>query len=208
MTDAEKDSFLSDLGRSLEKIWNLLSDGAGNRNSPLHLPAVGTVTADGRPSQRIMVLRSADPQKRLLRFNTDARVSKVTDIGDGAPVSILGYHPEAKIQIRMAGTGQVRRDGPEADAGWEKASLYGRRCYLADPAPGSAVDEATSGLPTEIEGQKPTEGQVEPARSNFAVLLVEIERIEWLYLAHTGHRRASCTWNAENGSWDNQWLVP
>ncbi len=208
MTNSQEDSFLSDLSLSLEKAWDLLAEGASNRHSPLHMPAVGTVTADGWPSQRIMVLRSADATNRQLRFNTDGRVSKVADIGESAPVSVLGYHPEAKLQLRLAGTGEIQKDGPQADAAWEQASPYGRRCYLADPAPGSRVDEPTSGLPAEIEGQKPTAEQVVPARANFAVLLVEIERIEWLYLAHTGHRRARSTWDYQTGTWQNQWLVP
>ncbi|WP_239447427.1 pyridoxamine 5'-phosphate oxidase family protein [Parasphingorhabdus marina] len=193
---------------SLEKAWELLSEAVSDRRSPLHMPAIGTVTEEGLPSQRIMVLRSADPEKRQLRFNTDARVSKVRDIGNGAPVSVLGYHPEAKIQLRLTGTGHIHRDGPRADAAWDQASLYGQRCYLAEPAPGSAVEEATSGLPADIEGRKPTEEQVEPARANFAILLVDVVRIEWLYLAHTGHRRAASTWDSRTGDWQHEWLVP
>ncbi|MEL6876441.1 MAG: flavin-binding protein, partial [Pseudomonadota bacterium] len=123
-------------------------------------------------------------------------------------VSILGYHPEAKIQLRLSGIGQIHEEGSTADQAWEQASLFGRRCYLADPAPGSAVDEATSGLPSELEGQKPTAEQVVPARANFAVLLVDVHRIEWLYLAHTGHRRAYSSWDAEIRVWQHHWLVP
>jgi len=121
---------------------------------------------------------------------------------------VLGYHPQAKVQLRLSGIGSVQTTGPEADAAWQQASLYGQRCYLADPAPGSPVDAPTSGLDPGIEGQKPTPEQVAPARAHFAILLVEVQKIEWLYLAHGGHRRAIFDWNRATSHWDGRWLVP
>lgn len=208
MTSAKEESFLNDLNLTLEEAWDLLVQGAKDRHSPLHTPAIGTVTADGAPSQRIMVLREVDRDTHRLRFNTDVRVAKVSDIGDSAPVSVLGYHPAAKVQLRLSGTGHIQQNGATAEQAWDEASLYGKRCYLADPAPGQPVNLPTSGLDPAIEGQKPTNEQVIPARSNFSVLLVDVEKIEWLYLAHTGHRRANFIWNEEVRRWDGQWLVP
>ena len=201
-------SFLNDLELSLQKAWELLSEGATDRHSPLHTPAVATITAAGTPSQRIMVLRESFPASRRLRFNTDSRASKVADIGLGGAVSVLGYHPDAKVQLRLAGTAVVQSAGSEADAAWAQASLYGQRCYLVEPAPGQAVDAPTSGLEPALEGVKPTPEQVAPARAHFAVLLVEVQTIEWLYLAHDGHRRATFRWNPDTNRWDGRWLVP
>jgi hypothetical protein len=200
--------FLDDIALSLEEAWRLLIDGSQNRKSPLHTPAVATVRDDGQPSQRIMVLREAVREDRMLRFNTDHRASKVADIGNKGMVSILGYHPEAKVQLRLSGRGYIEQDSPACDAAWNDATLYGKRCYLAAPAPGSAVNLPTSGLDPDIEGRKPEGFEVAPARENFAILLVEIERIEWLYLAHTGHRRAMFDWDSGNNSWNGHWLVP
>ncbi|PHR21133.1 MAG: hypothetical protein COA41_02140 [Sphingopyxis sp.] len=208
MTGIQEESFLNDLGLSLEQAWQLLREGSTDRHSPLHTPVVATVTTSGTPSQRIMVLRSADQQSRDLRFNCDARGGKSADIDENAAVSVLCYHPEAKVQLRLSGTALVRSTGSEADAAWEEASLYGQRCYLADPAPGSPVGAPTSGLDPAIEGVKPTPEQVRPARANFAILLVEVQTIEWLYLAHTGHRRARFDWNEAAQEWKSTWLVP
>lgn len=201
-------SFLNDLELSLQKAWELLSEGATDRHSPLHTPAVATITAAGTPSQRIMVLRESFPASRRLRFNTDSRASKVADIGLGGAVSVLGYHPDAKVQLRLAGTAVVQSAGSEADAAWAQASLYGQRCYLVEPAPGQAVDAPTSGLEPALEGVKPTPEQVAPARAHFAVLLVEVQTIEWLYLAHDGHRRSIFDWDPDRNRWDGRWLVP
>ncbi|WP_373492558.1 pyridoxamine 5'-phosphate oxidase family protein [Parasphingorhabdus sp.] len=208
MTEVKDDPFLNDLSLSLKQAWELLRAGAADRHSPLHTPVVATVTGAGTASQRIMVLRAVDQHSRRLRFNTDLRGSKVAEVGRGASVSLLGYHPEAKVQLRLSGKAEVQSTGPDADAAWEQASLYGQRCYLAEPAPGSPVDAPTSGLASAIEGVKPTPDQVRTGRTNFAILLVEVETIEWLYLAHRGHRRARFHWNAAAVRWEGIWLVP
>lgn len=208
MTGIKEEPFLNNLSLTLEQAWKLLHVGATDRRSPLHTPAVATVTSAGMASQRIMVLREVDRDRRRMRFNTDRRGAKVSEIGQAGGVSLLGYHPEAKVQLRLSGKAVIQSTGPETDAAWEQASLYGQRCYLAEPAPGSAVDAPTSGLACAIEGVKPTPEQLRPARANFAILLIEVEAIEWLYLAHRGHRRALFQWNAAASRWDGSWLVP
>lgn len=207
MSDASKAPFLDDLTLSLGKGWALLAEGAQNRKSPFHALSVATISGN-QPSQRIMILREVKSDKRILRFNTDMRTSKVNDISQSHPVSILAYHPEMKIQMRLAGPAKVETDSEAVDAAWEQASLYGKRCYLADPAPGSPVDLPTSGLDPLMEGRKPEAAEVLSARQNFGILLAEINRIDWLYLAHTGHRRAEFHWNPASGNWDSSWLVP
>ncbi len=208
MTTATEESFLNDLELSLKEAWKLLIDGKKDRTSPLHTPVVASVDSNGNPSQRVMVLRKVDRENRLLRFNTDLRATKVAEIGEQAAISILCYHPAAKTQLRLTGSGRIETQGPAVDENWENATLYGKRCYLAYPAPGSVVDRPTSGLHPDLEGQKPSADKVAPARSNFAILLAEIERIEWLYLAHTGHRRARYIWDDDAGAWESEWLVP
>ena len=55
-----------------------------------------------------------------------------------------------------------------------------------------------------MEGRKPTEAELEPARGNFAVLLVTLEELDWLHLDHAGHRRA----RFDLGSGVGQFVVP
>tara|TARA_R110002110_G_scaffold179098_4_gene384453 strand:- start:104 stop:730 length:627 start_codon:yes stop_codon:yes gene_type:complete len=208
MTGISEESFLNDLKLSLEQAWQLLREGASDRHSPLHTPAVATVTSAGAPSQRIMVMRGVDQQSRHLRFNSDVRAAKIAQIGQQPGISVLGYHAEAKVQLRLSGRALVRSAGPEVDRAWAQASLYGQRCYLAAPGPGSPVDAPTSGLDPALEGVKPTPEQVRPARAHFAIMQVEVDQIEWLYLAHRGHRRALFEWCGEAGRWDGRWLVP
>ena len=64
------------------------------------------------------------------------------------------------------------------------------------------MDGPSSGLPAWAEGIQPTEAQVAPVRDNFAVLLVEVEEIDWYWLSNDGHRRALLRRDGGN------WLTP
>ena len=79
---------------------------------------------------------------------------------------------------------------------------------MAEAAPGKPVAHPSSGLPDWIEGRQPEEAQLADYRGNFATLLVEIDTIEWLYLANAGHRRARWQWDAAQNAWAGSWLIP
>lgn len=172
-----------------------------DRKCPMHTPVVVSAPADAR----VMVLRAFDQATGVLRFHTDARSPKVAAIADDPRMAVLLYDKSAKIQIRLRGTGRVETDGPIADAAWAAGTNFARRCYLGD-GPGSLADGPTSGLPPEFEGAEPDDAQLVPARPNFAVLLIELAEVDWLYLAHTGHMRAQFTRGGEG--WEGRWVTP
>lgn len=202
------DEVIDNLDEVRADIFRRLGRASKDRRSAMHTPVIGTVKADGTPSQRVMVLRAFDPATATLRFHTDSRAAKVEELAGGAPISVLAYDPGAKRQFRLSGTGRIEGAGETADKAWNDATLFARRCYLADPAPGTVSDVPVSGLAADIEGRKPEDdAEVAPGRANFAVLLARIDAIEFLHLAHTGHRRAIFRLQPD-GSWQGQWLVP
>ncbi len=190
------------LDQVAEDIRKSLTEAAHNRRSPMHTPVVGTADAD----VRVMVLRAFDAKSWTCRLHTDARSPKCDVIGEGAPVGLLFHDPDAKIQIRVKGVGRIEREGPVADAAWAEATNFAKRCYLAEGGPGTLSEVPTSGLPDEVEGVKPDDAQLLLARANFAVLLVELRELDWLWLGHEGHRRARFTCGA--GDWLGSWVVP
>jgi pyridoxamine 5'-phosphate oxidase len=195
-----------ELALVLKSSWVLLEKGAASRKNPIHTPVVASINANGLPSQRVMVLRSALAQTRMLRFHTDARSPKTAEIGAGGATSVLAYHPGEAIQLRLLGVGSVDANGEEANAAWESSTLFARRCYMSGDAPGTPRAEPSSGLPSWIEGKMPSETQIGPARPNFAILKVEITTIDWLHLANSGHRRAQLDYI--NGEWTGRWVIP
>lgn len=201
-------AFYDDLMLSLAEARALLFCGARDRHCAAHTPVVANMGADGAPSQRVMILRECDWDARRLRFHTDSRGDKASQLAGSNKISVLIYDEPAKLQLRLTGHGQIETDSPATGAAWRESTPFARRCYMAENAPGGISDAPTSGLPEWIEGIKPTEDQLAPARDNFAVLYVIFDRIDWLYLANRGHRRAMFRWNDAAGAWQGQWLVP
>lgn len=195
-----------ELSAVLTSIWDILSKGASSRKSPMHAPVIATIGADGFPTQRVMVLREALPDTRMLRFHTDARSPKISEIANTPAVSILAYHPDEAVQLRLRGAATIEIMSDAAEAAWQASTLFARRCYMSEFAPGTISAEPASGLPSWIAGKMPTDEQVEPARENFAILKVEINVIDWLHLANSGHQRALLTY--EDSMWTGQWIIP
>ncbi|MEO0464719.1 MAG: pyridoxamine 5'-phosphate oxidase family protein [Pseudomonadota bacterium] len=190
-----------DLAEVRTDLTNRLIRAARDRKSPMHTPAVVTSDVDART----MVLRAFDSAAWTLRFHTDTRAPKVGPIEADPRMAVLFYDKGAKIQIRVRGTGVILRDAAVTDSAWDQGSNFARRCYMGD-GPGAASDAPTSGLPAELEGTEPSDEQLVPARENFAVLLVTLQELDWLYLAHTGHVRARFV--REDNSWSGGWVAP
>ncbi|MCU0729442.1 MAG: flavin-binding protein, partial [Sphingopyxis sp.] len=140
------------------------------------------------------------------RFHTDSRSPKCSQFETDQTVSILGYDPQLAVQLRLRGIAHVHRESVISDAAWHQSTAFARRCYMAEAAPGTPVGSATSGLPKWIEGQQPTDEQLVPARTNFAVVMVQIDQIDWLHLANSGHRRA--IFNRDDRGWHGTWCIP
>ena len=173
-----------------------------DRKSPMHTPVIVTGDVDAR----VMVLRAFDSQSWTLRLHTDARAPKAQVIAADPRAAVLFYDKGAKIQIRARGTAAVLRDGAAVDAAWAAGTNFARRCYLGE-GPGAASDTPTSGLPPEFEGAEPDDAQLIPARENFALLMITLTALDWLYLAHTGHVRAQFT-RGQTGAWAGRWVSP
>jgi pyridoxamine 5'-phosphate oxidase len=142
-----------------------------------------------------------------LRFHTDLRSQKIGQISSNQNASVLIYDASAKLQIRL--TGKIL-PGPvdAAEAAWDASTEFARRCYMTQSAPGNPTDTPTSGLPSWIEGKQPTLEMLKDARENFAILIFTFDRIDWLYLANKGHRRANYTLDPANKTWKGSWLIP
>jgi pyridoxamine 5'-phosphate oxidase len=198
---AQIPAFYEDLAETLAESWRLLARGVADRRSPFHHPTVATIGVDGAPQLRTVILRGCAGPERTLRFHTDARSAKVREIARDARVSLQFYDPSAKIQLRASGRAVAHRDDSVADAAWENTRTFSRQCYGIMPGPGSSIDAcAAFTLPDDSE-----QGTL-PGRANFVAVTVHVTRLEWLYLASAGHRRAHFTWDGD--ALRAGWLAP
>ena len=207
MNDTTLPDYYHDLNAVLPQVQAMLEEGASSRHVAAHAPVVASLDANGGPSQRVMILRECDWANQRLRFHTDTRSNKVAQLDTRDQMSVLIYDKEAKLQLRLTGTGWAEK-GTNADLPWKSSTPFARRCYMAKAAPGSISDAPTSGLPEWIEGKKPEEDQLLDARANFSILMFAFDRIEWLYLANSGHRRAAFSFDHDSAVWSGDWLVP
>jgi hypothetical protein len=190
-------AFYDDLDETLAEAFRRLSRGVADRRAPFHTPVVATVGREG-PRARVMVLRGFDAATRTLRVHTDIRSAKAEELAQG--VALCFYDAPAKIQIRVEGEGRLHHGDEIAAAAWAASQTMSRVCYGTMPAPGAPIP---SGGDFTLSQETETEG----GEAHFAALVVTIRRLEWLYLARIGHRRATFTWDGK-GSPKGQWRAP
>ncbi len=199
MNDIPIPSFYNDLAETRAQAWALLARGVADRRSPFHAPTLATVGLDGRPRARVVILRACDSARAMLRFNTDRRTAKFAELAANPLVALTGYDAGAKIQIRIEGRASLHVDDAVADAAWASARPFSRICYGTAPAPGTMQEAAGDfSLPSE-------DAEIAAGRENFSAVVIEVEALEWLFLAHAGHRRARFGGTSAAGG---VWLTP
>lgn len=187
--------FADDLDLTLAEAFKLLTRGVVDRRSAFRTIQVASVAADGAPDVRTVVLRGVEPAERRVRFHTDRRSGKFTQLGADPRVMLHGYDPGAKIQLRMTGRATIHVDDAVADEAWARTATAGRACYAIEPGPGTAIAAPIAAPQDQPHG-----------RDQFAAVRVTIEALEWLWLSAHGHRRARFEWAA--GEMTARWLVP
>jgi pyridoxamine 5'-phosphate oxidase len=191
-------SYYDDLPATLDEAWGLLVRGAVDRRHAFHTPTVATVGLDGTPRVRTVVLRAVDMRARTVRFHTDRRSGKFAELTHAPAIALHAYDPGAKIQVRLSGTAQLHACGSDlAASAWRQSQAMSRLCYGQLAAPGTAVDDPYAAL---------AGGSDEEGERNFVAVVTKVSRLEWLYLAHAGHRRAVFSWDGDAHS--GVWLAP
>lgn len=196
-------AFYDDLAATLDEAWRRLDEGVRDRRSGFHSPTLATLGLDGRPRARVVVLRAAEPGPRRIAFHCDARSEKVAEIGRDPRAALTAYDAPAKIQVRVEGPVALHRDDAQADAAWAASRPASRATYGVRPASGAPIPAGGGYDPP--AGEAAGEGAF--TRSNFLFGVMAVERLEFLYLARAGHRRARFAWDAAGGL-AATWLVP
>lgn len=204
MDDQARDAaYYDDLDETLAEAWRLLVRGAVDRRSGFHTVQLATVAPDGGPRVRTLVLRGADPATCTVRLHTDIRAEKGGQIAAEPRVEVCAYDARAKIQIRLRGKAAVHREGGVVEAAWAATGAGSRVCYRAAVAPGAEIATPFLGDPTEA-ARNPEDP--EAGRVHFSALVIAVERLDWLYLAARGHRRAA--FDRDGAGWRGRWLGP
>jgi 3-hydroxyisobutyrate dehydrogenase len=186
-----------------QDIWVRLVTGAVKSRNPFHTPCVATMDK-GEISLRTVVLRKALAKERELRFHTDIRSPKWKELSLNPSISALFYDAGDRIQLRVKGKAVLHYKNDLTAEAWKNTTSSSRRCYLTLHSPSSFAEIPTSGLSEDIEQENFTLAESEMGYSNFGIVSIQVQSIDWLWLNHAGHRRAFFDYT--DGSF--QWMIP
>lgn len=173
------------------RIWTELQRAANDRHHEWRTPVLATVGADGLPQARSVVLRQVHINRGQLLVYTDSRSPKVAEMTATPGVMLAFWSKRLGWQLRVRATVEVQHTGEEVDAVWARVSQ--------SPAAG---DYLSAHAPGEVMGEPGVaESGVAPAH-HLAIVTAQVQSIDWLELARSGHRRAF----VQGDSWS--WRVP
>ena len=186
----------TDLDQTLNSADLILSDAVANATTLFHTPVVSSIKGKEVVS-RVMVLREFNLANKMMRFHTDYRAAKIKQFTENNSVSVIGYDPDLKIQIKLQGKIRVHHDDEVTELAWKESNGRSKKCY-------SIKDGSTKEIlePSDYDIQ---DFEVEDGYENFAVLIFNFNTLEFLYLKSSGHRRAIHRWEDNLKS---TWLVP
>lgn len=172
------------LDGTLAEAWLCLQDGAASRAQV----AFATVSPDGRPEVRTVVMR--DAKQPVVEIYTDLQSDKIASLHANPAASIVLWDADRALQVRLTADVTILSGEVVMDR-WKAVPDHSKISYGVTPAPGQDIPDGTAYTKT-------------PDPSVFAVLSCKATHIDAVYLGET-HRRAAFS---QDGDWQGKWLAP
>ena len=90
-----------DLSQLYGEVWTRLTRGVHDRHAPARHPTLATVTPEGKPQARTVVLRDADKSAGTLDIHTDLRSAKVGHLRVTPFAALHVWDTSAHLQLRL-----------------------------------------------------------------------------------------------------------
>ena len=191
---------------TFEDIKRNLTRGVKDRKHTFHTPVFCNVDNENSIESRVVVLRQFDSPNMVLNFHTDFRSPKILGLQQNNNSLLVFYDHKLKIQLRIKTTSTINNQNKVTQEMWEQTKLFSRKCYLTEKAPSSSTDLPEDGIDQSLGGREPTLEESERGYKNFTVVQNQIQQIDWLYLAASGHRRLKIILEKKIPSF--QWIIP
>ncbi len=160
----------------IEAALSALERSLHDRGSDLRNVQLATLSPEGYPGLRTLVLRGFERAPACAEMHTDARAAKAREIARARQVTLLAWSSADQLQIRLEGDARLHRDDEVARARWDGLSPRARDTYGLRAEPGAPVDDP------EDRSHLPPEQQY----LQFAVILVSLTGIDVLRLGPEG----------------------
>lgn len=175
-----------------ECIFSSLNKGADNREHPLHLLTLATVSSDGRPSACLMINRGVDRAKARIWFHTDLRSPKVADLRSRPEACVVGWDPRTSVEIRLSGRCSIHHASDAlAQSHWDHFSRTAMWLYEHPQAPQQDPGDGPVDLRLPNDPAALSHAITARARAQFVVLQVQIDSIDWLQATDRTQVRAT-----------------
>lgn len=171
-------------------VWEELAKGLRDRQCVNRFPTLVTVSRDGRPQARTVVLRAANSAEWQVEVYTESDSAKVEELTASPYAAIHIWNTASRLQVRMDATAKLIQ-GKEAREVWESLPLASQLTCGKTPPTGTVIKDS---LAYEIE--------VNPDK--FTIVRLAIDRMDVLHLGEM-HRRA--LFQRNTGQF-GQWCVP
>ena len=189
-----------DLDLALNYALTKIRTAIKGRDDDLHILNLVTIDKKNIPNTRNIVIRDFSEKKLTIRFHTDKRSSKISDIQNNNKISLLGYERKDRLQIRFDAEATIIDSDEFLLDIWKTMYPMSRESYRVIESPGSKI-KSLEDIKFEEEDDQGLNGF-----ENFVAVSCDIQSIEVLYLHHAGHLRASYINN--NGKLNGEWIVP
>jgi pyridoxine/pyridoxamine 5'-phosphate oxidase len=176
-----------------EEIRRELKAGLNDPSHPFRFTTLATLGLERLPRLRTIRIREFDPENMQLTFYTDSRSKKIMHIKENNKVSLLFYHPDKLLQLRLEGLAIRERDEEKLNSHWARIENKSKTDYLTSRAPGTEIID-----PDRVE-------YLEDA-SFFSVIYILPFKIEFLQLKRPNHLRIR--FSKREADWKSDYLVP
>lgn len=174
----------------LNTVWATLARGVADAQHPARLPTFATLSPDGWPEARTVVLRAADRDGGEVTLHTDVTSDKIKSLQLTPRAALHIWDAGQQLQLRLQA--EVAIDtGPNTRALWDKIPDHAQQSYGVTPPPGTVITTALN-------------YDKIPDPDTFAVLYCTIMHIDAVHLG-TDHRRARFS---RARHWSGEWLSP
>jgi hypothetical protein len=183
-------SWAEGLASFYDYAWDRILYGVNNRHAAARHPTLATVSADGLPQARTVVLRHADRLRSALQIYTHAQSFKIDEVRANPVAALHVWDKTAHLQIRILADVAIA-SGDDVETIWSGVPDASRKQYRRDTAPGMAIPESLA-------------YESVPDVGAFAVVNLSVRVIDLLHLG-SQHRRAKF---AREDGWAGRWIAP
>ena len=202
----------AELASICAEIWDCLAAAVSDRTSPLRTPALATVSPEGAPQVRTVVLRKAAAGAARLEIHTDIRSPKAAALRHDPRAELTFWDPARQWQIRASARAEIITDGPDADHAWAITPDASRRNYSDSAAPGTRLHPQNPSLchesPSPFPATLSASDSAPDPRAAFALLRLHVTQIDWLHLSPEGNRRAKFHFIDDSAASEAYWVAP